>query len=447
MKITTKTEFKQTEVGMIPEHWEVGTLEDIASEITDGSHFSPKESLHGDRIIATVRDMRRNGFSFENCKRIFREDFDRLVKDGCSPKVGDILISKDGAKCLDIIFVYEREDEIVVLSSIAIVRPKPGFDSHFYRYYLLSPSAQRIMREGYVTGSAIPRVVLKDLRRVPVPTPPIKTQRGVARILCALDAKIELNQQMNTTLQKIAKAVFTRWFVDFEFPDEEGKPYKSSGGEMVYNEELRQEIPRGWGAGRLGDHSIIKGRIGWKGLQVSEYVDDGPLIVGGKQLMDNRVNWDACPRVPQSRYDESPEIMLRKGDILMTKDGTIGKLAYANELIEPATVASGIFVIRSDSPILSQMYLWSYFASNRFGLLVESRIEGSVVPHLYQRDITELMIALPAPEVILQFEAVSGPIQHRVDHNSDSSKTLRGILDLLLPKLMSGKIRVPVEVI
>src|SRR2546427_2545183 len=192
MKTPTETESRQTEVGTVPEEWGVGTLEDISLEITDGSHFSPRETPEGDQIIATVKDMRYNGFSFDGCKRILSEDFDRLVRDGCSPRKGDILISKDGANCLDLIFVYDREEAIVVLSSIAIVRLKPGFDPQFYRYFLLSPIAQEIMRGGYVTGSAIPRVVLKDLKKVPVPIPPAATQRGIARILHALDAKIEL---------------------------------------------------------------------------------------------------------------------------------------------------------------------------------------------------------------------------------------------------------------
>ena len=138
--------------------------------------------------------------------------------------------------------------------------------------------------------------------------------------------------------------------------------------------------------------------------------------------------------------------MLTESDILMTKDGTIGKLAFVDQLREPATVASGIFVIRSNSPIINQMCLWSYFKSDTFRWLVETRIEGSVVPHLYQRDITDLQILLPTQRVASQFESVALGIQRKIAANSEFSLKLDTIRDLLLPKLMSGKIRVPVEV-
>jgi len=108
-------------------------------------------------------------------------------------------------------------------------------------------------------------------------------------------------------------------------------------------------------------------------------------------------------------------------------------------------VASGIFVIRSNSSIINQMYLWNYFKSRAFESLVESRIEGSVIPHLYQRDITEMTIVLPTQRVAMEFEAVASAIQNRFAANSDNSGSLSRVRDSLLPKLMSGKIRVRVE--
>ncbi len=200
MGMSFETKLKETEIGMIPDNWGVSTLDEISLKVTDGSHFSPKESATGDKIIATVKDMEYNQFSFKNCKRISDEDFNLLVKSGCCPEIGDILISKDGANCLDLIFVYNQDMKIVLLSSIAIVKLKKGFNPQFYRYFLLSPVAQKIMREGYVSGSAIPRVILKDFKKVPIPIlPNIETQNKIADILNSLDNKIALNRQMNST--------------------------------------------------------------------------------------------------------------------------------------------------------------------------------------------------------------------------------------------------------
>ena len=134
-------------------------------------------------------------------------------------------------------------------------------------------------------------------------------------------------------------------------------------------------FPSEWNIDVLENHVTIKGRIGWKGLKVSEYVDKGPYLVEGTKLKRDKVDWDSCPRVTQERYEESKDIMLRDGDILMTKDGTIGKLAYIDNLPNKATVGSHIFVIRNNSPKLDQRFLFYYFKSDVFKKIVESRIE------------------------------------------------------------------------
>jgi len=442
MKTTTETRFKQTEVGEIPENWEVDKLENhliIKGRLGWKGLMVSEYTGHGPFIIGGLQ-IREEGVAWDECAHVSEARYEE------SPEImvreSDILMTKDGT-IGKLAYIQSLPGKATVASHIHVIRKRTEKIAPHFLFYFKSPIFQNLV-QSKISGSVIPALTQKDINEIIFPIPPISEQVSISRVLSSLDSKIELNHQMNRTLEAIAQAIFKHWFVDFEFPNEEGKPYRSSGGEMVYNEELGKEIPKEWRADKLGNHSIIKGRIGWKGLQVSEYVDEGPYIVGGTQLVDNRVNWEDCPRVPQRRYDESPEIMLKKGDVLMTKDGTIGKLAYIDELREPASVASGIFVIRSDSSIINQMYLWNHFRSGVFGALVESRIEGSVVPHLYQRDITEMPVVLPTPSIAKQFETVASAIQRIFDANSNSSRTLSKIRDSLLPKLMSGKIRVPV---
>jgi len=144
------TNWQETEIGRIPSDWTVTTLGSIAKVLTDGSHLSPKPTAKG-RYMASVKDMSYSGFEFSQCKRISEEDYVKLKKAGCSPERGDILISKDGANCLDIIFVYAQEEEIVLLSSIAILRLKNDYSPSFYTYFLLSPVSQRIMRNWFMS--------------------------------------------------------------------------------------------------------------------------------------------------------------------------------------------------------------------------------------------------------------------------------------------------------
>ena len=155
------------------------------------------------------------------------------------------------------------------------------------------------------------------------------------------------------------------------------------------------KTPADWEVEKLQDHLIIKGRIGWKGLKTSEYTDSGPFIVGGLQIIDNKVEWDKCPHVTEERYNESPEIMLQESDILMTKDGTIGKLAFIENITHKATVASHIHVIRKNSDRVMPLFLFYFFKSRRFQNLIQSKTTGSVVPALTQKDINNTLFPIP----------------------------------------------------
>lgn len=194
--------------------------------------------------------------------------------------------------------------------------------------------------------------------------------------------------------------------------------------QMKFKQTAIGLIPEDWEVVTLSELLFIKGRIGWKGLKKSEFGNDGIVIINGPNLKNGAVDWKSCLRVPKWRYDESKEIAVRKNDILMTKDGTIGKIAHIKHLPEPATLASGIFLIRSKSEKLDQDFLYQYFNSNFFKGLVESRIEGSVIPHLYQRDIEQLSMPLPPlAEQLVIAKTLSG-IDSKISLNRNISKTL-----------------------
>lgn len=143
---------------------------------------------------------------------------------------------------------------------------------------------------------------------------------------------------------------------------------------------------------KFEDIADIKGRIGWKGLKVSEYINTGYPIVGGLQLNNGNVEWDKCSCINKERYDESPEIKIKENDILISKDGTIGKLGFVKNLPKEATVATGVFILRVKDERFIPEYVYYYLNSNKFKTLVKQKITGSVIPHLYQRDINKLTI-------------------------------------------------------
>lgn len=144
----------------------------------------------------------------------------------------------------------------------------------------------------------------------------------------------------------------------------------------------------------ISESLYIKGRIGWKGLKKGEYLKTGDYrIINGSNISNGVIDWSNCGYITKQRYFESPEIMLKKGDILITKDGTIGKVAIVNKLEYPSTIASGLFILRNNVPEKwNTLFLYYYLQTNRFKEFIHSRTEGSVIPHLYQKDFENLEI-------------------------------------------------------
>lgn len=148
----------------------------------------------------------------------------------------------------------------------------------------------------------------------------------------------------------------------------------------------------------LGKDLYVKGRIGWRGLNKDEYLNKSDYkIINGTALMDGYIDWNKCGYISKERYDESPEIMLKEDDILITKDGTIGKIGYVKNLACKCSVASGIFVVRNTKKdILDTDYLYHLLNSHVFkDFVFRNKAEGSTINHLYQRELDKFVIELP----------------------------------------------------
>ena len=167
-------------LGDIPKGWEVVSLDDACERVTDGSHSSPASVDEG-LPMASSKDMHDWGLTLQTCRFIGREDFDQLVRNGCKPKMNDVLITKDGANYLKYIFVNRTEQDLVLLSSIAILRPNSRINPHLLAAILQSPENKGRLRN-YVSGAAIPRIVLKDFKHFQFVLPSKTVQAQWARV-------------------------------------------------------------------------------------------------------------------------------------------------------------------------------------------------------------------------------------------------------------------------
>ena len=203
------------------------------------------------------------------------------------------------------------------------------------------------------------------------------------------------------------------------------------------------ELPEGWTSGVVGDHAYVKARIGWRGLKADEYTDSGPYLIAGKHIAFGRVAWPECDHLSKERYNESPEIMLRTGDIILSKDGTLGRVALIDDLPGPATINGTMMLIRPNEEMDSR-FLYCYLQGFQFQNLIKEKVSGSSVPHLFQRDIVTLWIPCPSlaeqkkvAEAIFGIERALELLTRRIEHLQQTKKGL-------MQQLLTGKKRVKV---
>lgn len=432
------TKFKETEIGKIPEDWEIISLEQASELLTDGSHFSPKEDPEGDCFIATVKDMGEFEFDLVACKRISRTVFDKLAKANCKPEKGDVLFSKDGT--MGLCFVYSQDAPLVLLSSIAIIRPTKEFDSYFLKYHLSNPKILDLIISGHSSGSALPRLTLTNLKGVPILKPPLAEQRAIAKILSNLDAKIKLNRQMNATLEKMAEALFKHWFVDFEFPNEQGKPYKSSGGKMVESE--LGLIPEGWGVKTIGEVVEVKGGS-TPSTTNAEYWENGQIYwCTPKDL--SHLSFPVLLETERKISDKGLSVissgLLPEGTLLLSSRAPIGYLAISEI---PVAINQGFIAINCNKGV-SNYYMLFWVKQNMAA--IKNKAHGTTFEEINKASFRSINIVLPKRDILKAYDKIIQNLYLQLAENERESLNLSKIRDSLLPKLMSGKIRAETEV-
>ena len=404
--------------------WKEYRLNEVCLEITDGSHSSPK-SVDKGYPMASVKDMNYFDISIDTCRQISEEDYNKLTKGNCKPKVNDVLIAKDGSYMKHVNVVKEEKD-LVILSSIAILRPNMDIiNPNFLKYYLLSPSIKQDLEQGYVSGSAIRRIVLKDFRRFPINLPPLEEQEKIADVLSSLDNKIELNNEMNKTLEEMAQSIFKRWFVDFEFPNEDGQPYKSSGGEMVESE--LGMIPKGWEVTHIDDISQVTMGVSPSSKTYNEDNIGLPLLNGAADFEGKLIK--------PSKFTSEPKKICKKGDMVFGVRATIGNIVFADK---EYALGRGVASVEPNDKVFREFIYYSL--DNSMANLINNA-SGSVFLNLKKADITDLKVCY-SEEIVEKFNNVAKVLIDKIIENDIESEMLKQNRDILLSKLMNGEIQI-----
>lgn len=413
--------YKDTPLGKMPDTWGIAKIKDIAKVVTDyvanGSFASLAENVtyrSEEDIAVLIRLVDYNNDFKGDFVFIDEHAYEFLSKSKLFG--GEIIISNVGAN-VGTVFRCPVLKYKMSLAPNAIMVQFNGNDS-FYYHWLKGHYGQKMLKS-IVTGSAQPKFNKTNFRDMLVPVPPIEVQNKIASLLDAIELKIAQNTAINENLEQQIQAILLN---------------------MIQQDSKKDSIE----TVKLGEYLYIKGRIGWKGLKKDEYLDSSDYrIINGESLTKDGIDWNKAGFISKERYDESPEIMLQVGDILLSKDGTIGKIGYVDNLDSPSTVASGIFVIRNIKPnIISTQFIYYLLKSKLFSAFIASRTEGSVIPHLYQKDFMEFAFPLPNADEMSQFDALTSPLFATIIKNLRENEFLTATRDALLPKLMSGEIDV-----
>ncbi|EJL6784656.1 restriction endonuclease subunit S [Vibrio alginolyticus] len=422
----------------------------MCEKITDGAHKSPK-SVDDGKPMASVKDLTRFGVDLSNARKISKEDFDDLVQQGCKPHVGDVLIAKDGNSALDTVCTVDSEIDAVLLSSVAILRPDPEMlDSKFLKYYFCSPQVIDYLKTNFISGAAIPRVVLRDFRKAEINLPPLSIQRKISQCLSSIDNKIFSNTQTNQTLEAMAQAIFKSWFVDFdpvkakmngEQPEGMGDATASLFPEKLVESELGL-IPEGWEVGTLDSHTsmIIDHRGKTPKKLGSDWVEEGYPAISAKNIKSKKiVRPDTIRFIDEATYKKWMKEPLIKGDIIMTSEAPMGEL-YFFDGSEDFCLSQRLYGLRANSDVCSPEFLFNWLQTTKAKADMEGRASGTTALGIKQAELRKVKILTPPLELLEKYSAVASNLVDMAAKNNAQNTVLEDLRDTLLPKLLSGEI-------
>ena len=317
-----------------------------------------------------------NGHFNPNKVRYVPESFYNQVKRGIVKK-GDVLIVKDGATTGKISFVdnYFSYDTAAVNEHVFRLRvDEQKCLQKFLFYYLFSKQGNAALMKNF-KGTAQGGINSQFVNNLNITLPAISIQKAIVK-------KLDL------------------FFGEYEILKEEKQKLKE-GHEKILQSAIDKAVKNfNIGKGTIfSDVATVNGRIGWRGLKRSEYRQEGPMFLAVKNLGKYKLDFSNVNHISKERYDESPEIILNKCDVLLSKDGTIGRVGFVRELPSETTVNSSIVVIRpKNKNFLIPEFLYRYFQSLKFQSLVDRKKTGTCVPHLFQKDIKDFELSIPSIE-------------------------------------------------
>ena len=397
---------------------------DVGVSLLDCEHKTPKPNVFGYPYIA-IPNIQNGRLDLTNVRRISKEDYLKWTKK-IKPQSGDVILTRR-ARVGDTA-VVPAGLECAIGQNLVLLRSDGKQLSQKYLRWVLRSPQYWVQVEKYLNrGAVFDSLNCRDILLFEIPVPPMEIQKKIAAILSSLDDKIEINTRMNKVLEETARALFHRWFVEFEFPNDEGKPYKSSGGRMIASE--MGEIPEGWRVMSLDQIADFM-----NGLACQKYPpqndEEGLPVLKIRELRSANLS-DAdrvSSTVPKKYY-------VTDGDVIFSWSGSLIVDIWCSGLV---ILNQHLFKVTSDTYPKWFYYSWIEYHLSEFQGIASDK--ATTMGHIQRKHLTNSKVVVPPSEVLEKMNLIMEPLLEQMIRDKCENLYLCKCRDSLLPKLMNNTI-------
>lgn len=372
---------------------------------------------------------------------ISEERYNEIKEKYGVPQKGDILMTAVGTIGNLVVLnsnrpFYFKDGNVIRFSDFSEL-----IDSTYLALFMKSPYFNKQIQYALI-GAVQKALTMVMLSNIEIPLPEISIQKRIATILMEINSKIETNKKINKELEVMAKELYDYWFVQFDFPGANGKPYKSSGGKMSFNSILKRDIPEGWEIKSINDFCTSYRGVSYDKSDLLDGPEGGVLVLRGNNIDGNMLVYDDnVAYVPPSFVE--PEQKIKKHDIIMTmSSGSKEHVGKCTMFQSDSEHTYGAFMTKFTPEPECPFFAYRSMLSDFFKSKIKYICGGTGINNLTNQTFDEILYPFPPKNVLESFENLLTPIYEKVGKNNDEILKLTTLRDELLPMLMNGQVSV-----
>ena len=372
---------------------------------------------------------------------ISEERYNEIKEKYGVPQKGDILMTAVGTIGNLVVLnsnrpFYFKDGNVIRFSDFSEL-----IDSTYLALFMKSPYFNKQIQYALI-GAVQKALTMVMLSNIEIPLPEISIQKRIATILMEINSKIETNKKINKELEVMAKELYDYWFVQFDFPGANGKPYKSSGGKMSFNSILKRDIPEGWEIKSINDFCTSYRGVSYDKSDLLDGPEGGVLVLRGNNIDGNTLIYDEnVAYVPPSFVE--PEQKIKKHDIIMTmSSGSKEHVGKCTMFQSDSEHTYGAFMTKFTPEPECPFFAYRSMLSDFFKSKIKYICGGTGINNLTNQTFDEILFPFPPKNVLKEFEKLLIPIYEKVGKNNDEILKLTTLRDELLPMLMNGQVSI-----